>query len=187
MAAPIFKDIPNLEGIWSLLLIAIQQGVPWVVRKALKYASLSLNISQTTSIPDLSEKHADDVGGNKTPVTTLHVKQTVSPGNFDSEGSYSVNGEAKEYSLPIFGNVSMQLRYMDAMEISDEVLQQKLFEGSSSKTVIDELAQNSTKGWNARVIWGFEVIDGRRYLTRNVVTSKNEKSVNVRMVYDFHD
>lgn len=119
-------------------------------------------------------------------MTTLHVKQTVSPGNFDSEGSYSVNGEAKEYSLPIFGNVSIQLRYMDAMEISDEVLQQKLFEDSSSKTVIDELAQNSTKGWNARVIWGFEVIDGRRYLTRNVVTSKNEKSVNVRMVYDFH-
>lgn len=171
----------------KLLLILLQQGVPWIVRKALKYASLSLNISQTTTIPDLSEKPALEAEGSDSPVTTLHVKQTVSPGNFDSEGSYSVSGEAKEYSLPIFGNISMQLRYMNITEISDQDLQQKLSEGSPSKTVIDELAHNSTKGWNARVLWGFEVIDGRRYLTRNVVTSKDERSVKARMVYDFQN
>lgn len=118
-------------------------------------------------------------------VTTLHISQTVSPGSFDSEGSYPINGKAQEYSLPIFGNVSMQLRYMDTSEVSDESLRQKLTEASPSKTVIDEVAHNQTKGWEARVIWGFELIDGNRYLTRNVITKKNDKYVKSRMVYNF--
>lgn len=123
---------------------------------------------------------------SETPITTLHIKQTVSPGKFDSEGYYPINGEDKEYSLPVFGDVIMRLRYVKTSEISDEALRQRLSEGSPSKTVIDEIAHNKTKGWDARVIWGFEIIDGIRYLTRNVITTKNEKVVKSRLVYDFY-
>lgn len=79
----------------------------------------------------------------------------------------------------------MQLRYANTTEISDEILRQKLTEGSPSKTVIDEVAKNETKGWDARVLWGFEIIDGNRYLTRNIITTKDEKLVKSRLVYDF--
>lgn len=163
--------------------------MPWVVRKILNYASLTLNISQAISSANSKPESLDTPSCNnvsEASVTTLHIKQTVNPGGFDSEGYYPINGEEKEYSLPIFGDISMRLRYVNTSEISDEFLRQKLSEGSPSKTVIDEIAHNKTKGWDARVIWGFELIDGHRYLTRNVITTKDEKAVKSRLVYDFH-
>lgn len=163
--------------------------MPWVVRKILGCASLSLNISQAVSRENPNPESKGTPGCNElseTPVTTLHIKQTVSPGSFDSEGYYPINGEDKEYSLPVFGDITMRLRYVNTSEVSDKVLRQRLSEGSPSKTVIDEIAHNRTKGWDARVIWGFEIIDGYRYLTRNVITTKDEKAIESRLVYDFH-
>lgn len=111
--------------------------------------------------------------------------QTVNPGGFDSEGSYPVNGERKDYSLPIFGHVMMQLRYINVADVPDEALRAKLIEGNPSNIVIDECAENSFKGWQAKVIWGFEMIEGKRYLTRHVTTTKDEDKVDARMVYDY--
>lgn len=117
--------------------------------------------------------------------TTLYIKQTVHPGGFDSEGSYPVNGERKDYSLPIFGDVMMQLRYMNVTDVPDEAIRAKLMENNPSTTVIDEYAENSSKGWQAKVIWGFEMIEGKRYLTRHVTITKDEDKVDAWMVYDY--
>lgn len=130
----------------------------------------------------------DDTCGSDPPngaTTTLHIKQTVHPGGFDSEGDYPVDGKPHDYSLPIFGDVMMQLRYMDIADVRDEALREKLSEASPVKMVIDEIAQNSTKGWQAQVMWGFEMIDGKRYFTRNVTTTKDKVKVGARIVYDF--
>ncbi|KAJ5084945.1 hypothetical protein NUU61_009524 [Penicillium alfredii] len=186
MAAPDHKDTTDLVGTWTF------QGVPWVVRKVLRYASLSMEITQTTSLPETSEENVNEItNGNgeshdaKGPFATLHIKQTVHPGGFDSIGSYPVDGKPHDFSLPIFGDVSMQLRYVNADEVPDETLAQRLGEGSPSKTVIDEVAHNTSKGWQGRVMWGFEIVDGKRYFTRNVTTTKAGATVIARMVYDF--
>lgn len=143
------------------------------MRKILKYANLSLHITQSTA------------NSEENPFTTLHIKQTVHPGGFNSEGSYPVNGEAKDFSLPIFGEVNMMLRYMDATEIEDETLRQKMSQEGLSKTVIYEVAHNTEKKWEAKVVWGFENIKGERYLTRNVKTWNEKETLVTRMVYDW--
>lgn len=156
----------------------------------LRYASLSLKIRQAICLPDgTTADVTDDTSPSSSPdgtITTLHIRQTVNPGGFDSEGSYPIDGKPKDYSLPIFGDVMMQLRYMNVADVPDEVLREKFSEANLSKTVIDEVAQNSSKGWQAQVMWGFEMINGKRYLTRNVTTTKDQEKVDARMVYDYH-
>lgn len=118
------------------------------------------------------------------PIITLRVKQTVNPGGFDSEGSYPVNGSPQNLSLPIFGDIRTQLTIIEKSEILEDSIRQILAVGSLTERVIQELAENTSKGWEAEVVWGFEELDGKRYLTRNISTTKEEKKVIAKMVYD---
>ncbi|OQD60337.1 hypothetical protein PENPOL_c024G06569 [Penicillium polonicum] len=199
MAVPDFQDAPDLTGTWVLNRklstdpddVFVLQGVPWVVRKVLRHARLSLQISQTTS---LSAKNGPCIEGNPNAgcdlaadvklVTSLRMTQTVNPGGFDSEGSYSVDGSPQDVSLPIFGDIQMQLQFVNVSAILEDSIRQVLEVASLSDKVIQELAQNASKGWEAEVIWGFEELDGKRYLTRNISTTKAEKKVIAKMVYD---
>lgn len=112
------------------------------------------------------------------------MTQTVHPGGFDSEGSYLVDGSQQDISLPIFGDVQMQLQFIDRSDILEDSIRQILEVASLSEKVIQELAHNASKGWEAEVIWGFEELNGKRYLTRNISTTKEEKKVIAKMVYD---
>ncbi|CAI7658850.1 unnamed protein product [Penicillium glandicola] len=199
MAAPDMKEIPDLTGIWVLNRklstdpddVFVLQGVPWVVRKVLRHARLSLQIRQTTSI---SAEKSTYMGGNSkessvsadnsNSVTSLRITQTVNPGGFDSEGTYSVDGSQQDHSLPIFGDIQMQLKFIDISDIVEDSVRQILEVASLSDKVIQELAHNSSKGWDAEVIWGFEELDRKRYLTRNISTTKGEKKITAKMVYD---
>lgn len=80
----------------------------------------------------------------------------------------------------------MSLQYMSTSDIKDEFLRQQYEDGCPTKVVIDEEAINPKMGWTARVLWGFENINGKRYLTRNAQSSKNGETVVARMVYDYH-
>ncbi|CAG8270609.1 unnamed protein product [Penicillium nalgiovense] len=197
MAVPGFKDVPDLTGIWVLNRklstdpdeVFVLQAVPWVVRKVLRHARLSLQIHQTTSLSKESacmnaSPESSDLADNFKPVTTLRMTQTVHPGGFDSEGSYLVDGSQQDISLPIFGDVQMQLQFIDRSDILEDSIRQILEVASLSEKVIQELAHNASKGWEAEVIWGFEELNGKRYLTRNISTTKEEKKVIAKMVYD---
>ncbi|KAJ5092995.1 hypothetical protein N7456_008856 [Penicillium angulare] len=199
MAAPLSKDVTNLTGTWHLnrklsddpeSLFAMQ-GVPWITRKALRLASLSLQMTQSVSMFDASSDSTSD-GTNTSSdddgfVTMLHVRQVVSPGSFNSDSSCPVNGQEQHMSVPIFGDIKMSLRYMKASDIKDEVLRQRYEDGCPTKMVIDEDAFNPKMGWTAHVLWGFENINGKRYLTRNATSSRNDETVVARMVYDYHE
>lgn len=151
----------------------------------MKHARLSLQLWQTKS--DASSGGDTDGSSGLTDasesVTRLRLKQVVSPGNFDSEGSYPVDGTPQELSLPIFGDLTMRLQFINTSEILEDILREKLEKSSINKEVIQELAKNSTKGWDAEVIWGFEEIEGSKYLTRNISTTKGNDKVIARMVY----
>lgn len=120
-------------------------------------------------------------------VITLLIKQTVHPGGFNSEGSYPVNGISQDLSLPIFGEVTMELRYVNTLNLPEERLRKLLSQGSPSNMAINEVAHNSAKGWKAQVWWGFEWVEDKRYFTRNAVVTRNKdgKTVISRMIYDF--
>ncbi|KAJ5473110.1 hypothetical protein N7475_002676 [Penicillium sp. IBT 31633x] len=197
--APNRESTPDLTGNWVLNRklstdpdeVFVLQGVPWVVRKVLRHARLSLQIWQTTSMSESKSMDSDGCStGNSAlaessePIITLRVKQTVNPGGFDSEGSYPVNGSPQDLSLPIFGDIRTQLTIIEKSEILEDSIRQILAVGSLTEKVIQELAENTSKGWEAEVVWGFEELDGKRYLTRNISTTKEEKKVIAKMVYD---
>lgn len=149
-----------------------------------------MQIGQTTSLSakngpcaEGNSKEGSDLA-NLEQVTTLRMTQTVNPGGFDSEGIYSVDGSPQAVSLPIFGDIQMQLQFVNISAILEDSIRLILEVASLSNKVIQELAQNTSKGWEAEVIWGFEELDGKRYLTRHISTTKEEKKVIARMVYD---
>ncbi|KAJ5788783.1 hypothetical protein N7457_003773 [Penicillium paradoxum] len=194
-----YEDIPDLTGSWVLNRklstdpdeVFSLQGVPWVVRKVLRHARLSLQIWQSTSIPPSKSTMSEGTSiespaltEKSDSVTTLRVKQTVNPGGFDSEGCYAVDGSPQDLSLPIFGDIRTQLTIINKSDILDNCVCQILTVASLTANVIQELAHNASKGWEAEVIWGFEELDGKKYLTRNISTTKEEKKVIAKMVYE---
>jgi hypothetical protein len=112
------------------------------------------------------------------------MTQTVHPGRFDSEGSYPVDGNSQDVFLPIFGDVQMQLQFIERSDILEDSIRQILKVASLSDKVIQEFAHNASKGWEAEVIWGFEELEGKKCMTRNISTTKDEKKVLAKMVYD---
>ena len=46
--------------------------------------------------------------------------------------------------------------------------------------------QDEGYGWTAEQIWGFEVLEGKRYYTRRVVVRKGQEVQRVRLVYDYN-
>lgn len=147
------------------------------------HQTTSLSAKNSTCIEGNSNE-SSDLADNSKPVTTIRVTQKVNPGGFDSEGSYLVDGSQQDVSLPIFGDIQMHLKFADRSDILEDSIRQILEVASLSDKVIQEFAQNTSKGWEAEVIWGFEELDGKRRLTRNISTTKEEKKVIAKMVYD---
>ncbi|KAJ5747126.1 uncharacterized protein N7511_008822 [Penicillium nucicola] len=189
MSAPDSNTLPDITGTWILNRkhstdpeeVFALQGVPWIIRKALKHARLSLQLWQTTT--DAVSGGETDSTSSSESVTRLRLKQVVSPGSFDSEGAYPVDGTPQELSLPIFGDLTMRLQFINTSDIIEDTLREKLIKSSINAEVIQEIAKNTTKGWDAEVIWGFEEIEGNKYLTRNISTTKGNDKVIARMVY----
>ena len=81
-------------------------------------------------------------------------------------------------------------------EAESQFLQAKyLKDGKTSSKFEDNSAlvqsyvknQDSGSGWTAEQLWGFEMVNGKRYYTRRVVVknAKGDKSERVRLVYDY--
>ena len=46
-------------------------------------------------------------------------------------------------------------------------------------------AESDGNGWTADQVWGFDVIDGKRYYVRHVVVRKGDDWKLARLVYDY--
>ncbi|CAI7675530.1 unnamed protein product [Penicillium discolor] len=171
MAAPLEKSTSDMTGIW------VMQGVPWLIRKVLAYASVTLTLTHST-------EPAKDGSGD---ITKVRMKQTISPGSFSNEDDYILDSETREATVPIFGTIAMYAKYTPLAEIEDAELRARLEEGKTGAAAIQEIAKNKGAGWDAVGTWGFEIIDGQRYFTRTTVTKKGDQEVSVRLVYDYRE
>jgi len=57
--------------------------------------------------------------------------------------------------------------------------------GPNGECFVESQVVNKEKGWDGLQIWGFAIIDGKRYYTRRVVVTKGDKVLKVRMVYNW--
>lgn len=57
--------------------------------------------------------------------------------------------------------------------------------GPNGERHIQSYSVNEERGWTADQVWGFAVIDGKRYYTRRVVVKKGSEVLKIRLVYNF--
>lgn len=156
----------------------------------MRFGSLSIQITQELCRDEDDGEITSGSDGSSTSDahhTCLRVKQTISPTGFDSEGTYHVNGKPMDKTFPIFGHLTFSMSYIDVASIEDEEVRKALSDGSSVKNVIQEVShpRDIEKRWKARTIWGFEMINGEKHLTRNCFVEKDGEAVKARMVYDY--
>ncbi|KAI9751188.1 MAG: hypothetical protein M4579_006167 [Chaenotheca gracillima] len=190
MAAPETRNIRNMSGVWSLnktlsdnmdamfrMEEMTQQGIPWIIRKIINYAGVELEMKQSSEVPSSSD--------DGTPVTSIAVKQTVTPGGFNSNETYVLDWSQRDATVPLFGSISVYARYLPTTDLDDSALREKLTRVNEDATIIEEVVKSTQSGWQTTGIWGFEMIDGKRFYTRNTTTVKGEEQIKLRLVYDF--
>jgi len=184
MAAPPSKTLKDLNGTYTMNkelsgdtnAILMLQGVGWVTRKAIGYATITLEVKQYT----------DDDG-----IVRIDIGQTASglPGTTEHR---VFNWEAAGHTDRIFGTVVGRSRTVKLADIEEEFGSKDVEYLGHDMEPAEEYIQSyviSEEGkWIANQIWGFQVINGVRYYCRNVVVSSTKKNGGVQkatLVYNF--
>ncbi|KAK0645435.1 hypothetical protein B0T16DRAFT_411167 [Cercophora newfieldiana] len=180
MAAPNDMNIHNLSGKWALNRslsddispVLALQGVNWIVRAALSRAPISLTISHVRN----------EASGVETVTTTQHSMGRV------TQEERALDWTETTSSHPIFGQIVTKSRIS---ALDDSKLKPFLCQNWEDNTSEVIEAQSVGPGWTSWQIWGFQVIDGKRYHVRNAIVQKGKdfteaasEFVEFKMVYD---
>lgn len=142
------------------------QGVPWIMRKGISKASLELVIKQT------------EEGG----VTHLEIEVKPSMGPAQKESRVLDWDQVSEANHPLFGNGKARSKWAKLEDLSDEYLT-KGWEEGTTEVIVQQNEMDS--GANTTLVHGFEIINGKRYYVRHVVTKKGKEEAKVKLVYDY--
>ncbi|KAI9771199.1 MAG: hypothetical protein M1839_002858 [Geoglossum umbratile] len=196
MAAPDSASVLNMTGVWGMNTdlsdppdeLFKLQGIPWIIRQVIKFARVELAMIHTS--PSTPSADADSEGerepiDGETDLSYIHVKQTVSPGRFDTAQSYILDWKTREAAVPLFGQVAVRARYTPISEIEDEALRERLESYAGARMAIEEIVTSVKGGWETHGVWGFEEIGGQRHYTRNSITKREDQELSLRFVYDY--
>ncbi|KAH8675556.1 hypothetical protein BX600DRAFT_507784 [Xylariales sp. PMI_506] len=189
MAAPANKTIADLNGKWVMNKTLSDnpepgltlQGIGFLTRKAIGLATITLDTKQYDG--DDGFVHVD-------------IDQIASGGIKGTTELRVINGEPHEHSDWLFGSVNASSRWATAADLAEvakewgEHLVAGWLEGPEEQTGPNGASHvlNSVKaeaGWTATQVWGFQTIGGERRYSRNIVLKKGDKTVNLRLVYDY--
>ncbi|KAL2132705.1 hypothetical protein VTI74DRAFT_3468 [Chaetomium olivicolor] len=180
MAAPPTASILDISGRWLLnralsdsteAFFALQ-GIPWIVRKVVNFASLEL---QYERLPPASGSTAPRFG----------YKQTIRPGGFDTKNEYILDGQARVDTVPIFGEISMRCHYAGGEEVAKQYQTTGLESADEGHAAVVEIVESEVMGWTATSVWGFEVVGGERRFVKHNTAVKGEKAEKTRLVFDY--
>jgi hypothetical protein len=155
------------------------QGVGWWTRKGIAYATITLHVKQTP-LP------ADPATG---PPTNITIAQTITGGMEGTTEERTLDWTERGHEDHIFGNVRGKSRWIELGDVKDEFLKEGWLDesqdGRGGLGWIESYTKNEERGWDAQQVWGFAVVDGKRFYTRRVIAIKGEEKIMIRLVYDF--
>ncbi|GAE00074.1 conserved hypothetical protein [Paecilomyces variotii No. 5] len=214
MAAPADATIQDLSGTWVMDAtlstptdpILQLQGMSWLTRKALSYATVTLSVTQYRDSENKSLAHID-------------IDQTLTGGIKGTTETRITDWTEREHKDHIFGAVVGQTRLVRGSKgedgklrpkteyqtkiggngVDDEKIQKFLNgeilpDGTESEGwLLDPVGEDFGEGeglflqnwvrnidegygWTAEQIWGFENVDGKRQYTRRVVVAGKDGS-----------
>ena len=147
-------------------------------------ASITLHVKQFEAAP-LPPSEATE------PVLHIVVDQTGTAGLKGSTEKRCVDWVYREHSDWLFGRVRGRTKWIAAADIDDADLGRDWLEGPEEasgpggETHLMSYVESLDNGWVAVQIWGFQTVGGVRRYARNIVVSKGEDKVHVRLVYDY--
>ncbi|KNG90406.1 hypothetical protein ANOM_001040 [Aspergillus nomiae NRRL 13137] len=186
------------------------QGMGWMKRKALNIATVTLSVHQhadekdpkvlhvkieqtvTGGIPGTTEyritdwegrEHEDHVFGNVRGQSRLIRGSKGDDGKFRPNVEIATKTDDEDVKKFLKGEILADGKDTEGF-VADNVGEEY---GEGEGLFLQSFVQNldSNGGWTAEQIWGFELIDGKRYYTRRVVVAKEGKYEKARFVYTF--
>ncbi|PGH27344.1 hypothetical protein AJ80_01056 [Polytolypa hystricis UAMH7299] len=210
MAAPADVTCQDLSGIWVMDKtlsndtdpIFQMQGMGWLIRKALAYATVTLDITQT----------------KQGEIVHIDVSQTLTGGIKGTDEHRELDWQPREHTDHVFGSVSglsrmirgttgdddkvrpaveVQTKVGEAKEdeivgkflrgeiLADGVATEGFLAADGNDYWVQSFVTSLDSGWTAEQIWGFETINDERRYTRRVAVAKDGKVEKARLVYEF--
>jgi hypothetical protein len=158
------------------------QGIPWIIRKVVSIAALSLKATQQV-----------DESGTKTLVFTNAV--SVAIGGLSEENEVRVLDWREEFhSSTLFGTSSHRSRLVnlsaaaghDGKPLHSFLSQGFLDEGEpGGDNYLYDLVVHQTNGWVMEQLWGFGMLNDKRWLMRTMVVRKGNEVATARAIYNW--
>ncbi len=162
------------------------QGISWMTRKLLGMATLTLDVKQWEGPPSPPSEAAG-------PATHIEIAQTLTGGLKGTTENRCLDWVFREHEDYMFGRVEGRSRWIAVADVDDAFLAAGWEEGDAERagpngeTHLLSHVESRDNTWIARQIWGFQIVDGARRYARNVVVTKGDERVQIRLVYDYSE
>ncbi|KAF7548159.1 hypothetical protein G7046_g8771 [Stylonectria norvegica] len=185
MAAPATKNIKDLSGNWVMnksLSSSVEpalslQGISYLIRKPVSYATITLDVTQYQAPPKAPNTSTD-------LVTHIDITQSAS-GLTSTQENRCLDDTFREHTDWLFGAVKGRTVWVRLADVEDAFLKRDwLTEGEPDEFVLSHV-ESQSNGWTATQIWGFQLVGGERKYVRHVLVVKGDKRVESKFVYDF--
>ncbi|KAB2574046.1 hypothetical protein DBV05_g7327 [Lasiodiplodia theobromae] len=189
MAAPPEKTIQDFNGSWVMNkkdsrntdAILSLQGIPWLVRRAIGFATVTLICKQYKDENGLEHIDIDQVTSPSLPGKSATPEERV------------LDWEWRDHENGIFGKVKGRTRRITLADLPDDEDGMFMKEGWDESTIeggdlIETFVENQDSGWTANQTWGFELNDEgvRKYARHVIVKDKSGKKVlREKLYYDY--
>jgi hypothetical protein len=163
------------------ILTNIQQGIGWLIRKAIGYMTVTL----------VTKEYKDDAG-----VFHIDIEQPGAAGIKGTTELRQLDDSWQEHEDHVFGAVKGRSKWIKISDLKDDDADQAyLKKGWSQETIddeaVDSYVESIKNGWTAHQVWGFEdvEVDGnkQRMYVRHVVVKKADKTIHARLIYEFKE
>lgn len=154
------------------------QGMPWIIRKAVSFATITGKLSQT--------KDAEDV-------TCIKIAQTATGGIKGETEIHRVDGKDYPHSSGVFGTQIVNTSWVHLKSEKSHGLEGWLREDwlegddNASPGNIHVSVKHDKAGWAAQQVWGFAMVEGKRYFVKRFLVQRGSRGAKVRMVYEWKD
>ncbi|KAF8634425.1 hypothetical protein AX15_000876 [Amanita polypyramis BW_CC] len=151
------------------------QGVSWLTRRVISYATITLAI-----------KHYKDESG----VEHIDIDQTFTGGIPGTSEQRTLWWKERQHSDYIFGHVVGKSRRCKAEDLHDEFLTKGWTEDTYQHGLVQSYVESDTPRsgttWIADQTWGVENVDNERRYTRHIhFTGPEGQMIRARLVYDY--
>ncbi|KAM3081111.1 hypothetical protein ACMFMF_003025 [Clarireedia jacksonii] len=152
------------------------QGIGWWTRKAISLATVTIHAKQ----------YSDENG-----ITHIDIEQTATGGIKGTTELRTLDWQQRSHEDHLFGKLIGQSRWLTLDDVEDEYLKDGWEEndgensGPNGERHVQSYVVNEEKGWSANQIWGFAIVDEKRYYTRRIVVKKGDTAIKVRFVYNW--